>query len=87
MIGEIVAVCLGSILGSSIGMMDAAGRRLSPLDRDGKRSERQPRVNGTADRITHDAPGPGIQNDSNINEAADNGYVGEIGDPELVGAV
>ena len=26
-IGEVVAVCLGSILGSSIGMMDAARRR------------------------------------------------------------
>ena len=62
-------------------------RRLSPLDRDGKGSERQPRVDGTADGIAYDAPGPGIQNDGNIDEAADNGDVGDIGYPELVGAV
>jgi hypothetical protein len=43
-IGEVVAVDLGSILGSSIGMMDATGWRLSSLDRDGKGSERQSRV-------------------------------------------
>src|SRR3979411_3153364 len=86
-IGEVVAVCLGSILGPSIGMMDAARRRLSPLNRGGKGSERQPRVDGTADGIAHDAPGPGIQNDGNIDEATDDGDVGDIGYPKLVGSV
>src|SRR5450755_129153 len=86
-IGEVVAVGLGSILGSSIGMMDATRRRLSPLNRGGKGSERQPRVDGTADGIAHDAPGPGIQNDGNIDEATDDGDVGGIGDPKLVGSV
>ncbi|MET4031027.1 hypothetical protein ABIC08_008797 [Bradyrhizobium sp. RT9b] len=84
-LGKVVAVHLGSILGTSIRMMDAAKRRVSSLNRDGKCSECQQSVDGTADGIAHDAPGPGIQNDGNIDEAADNGDVGDVGDPELVG--
>jgi hypothetical protein len=87
MLGKVVAVDLGCVLGPAIGVVDTARRRLSLLDRDGQGGDRQSRVDGAADGMTHDPPGPGIQNDSDINEATDDGDVGDIGDPKLVGAV
>ena len=86
-LGKVVAVDLGSVLGSAIGMMDAARRRLPLLDRDGQGSERQTRIDGAADGIANNEPGPCIQNDGDINEAAHDGDVGDIGDPKLVGSI
>ena len=45
------------------------------------------RVDGAADSIANNEPGPGVQNDGDIDEAAHDGDVGYIGDPKLVGSV
>ena len=68
-------------------MMDAARRRLPLLDRGGQGSECQTRIDGAADGIANNEPGPGVQNDGDINEAAQDGDVGYIGDPKLVGSI
>ena len=52
-----------------------------------ERRQSQSSVYGSADSIAHHAPRPGIKNDGNIDEAADDGDIGDVCDPELVGPV
>jgi hypothetical protein len=44
-------------------------------------------IHGAADRIAHDLARPGIQDGSQVDEAARDGHVGQVGDPELVRAI
>jgi hypothetical protein len=41
-------------------------------------------VDGAADRIADNAPGPGVEDDSHVGEAAPDRDVGDVDEPELV---
>ncbi|EGY02713.1 hypothetical protein AZA_14798 [Nitrospirillum viridazoti Y2] len=41
-------------------------------------------VDGTADRIAHDAAGPGIQDHGQVDEAGRHGHISDVADPEMV---
>jgi hypothetical protein len=49
----------------------------------GAASNGQPRVGRAADAIAHGTPGPSIRNDCNIDKAARDGNVCDIGDPKI----
>ena len=83
---ELGAVVLGSILRAAIGMMDAALGRLPAGDGRSERREREPRIDAPADGVADHAARPGIENGCQIDEADRDGDVGDVGDPELVGA-
>jgi hypothetical protein len=40
-----------------------------------------------AERPAHDPPRPGVEHDREIDEACGDGDIGDVGRPELVGAV
>ena len=66
--------------------MDASGWRVAALDRRRERRERQPGIDPPAERVADDAPRPYIHDGGQVDEAAEDGDVGQIGDPELVRA-
>jgi hypothetical protein len=67
--------------------MKAAGRRFAVLDCSVQGGERQPDVDGSADGVADDAARPGVENHGDINEARRDSDVGDVGNPELIGAV
>ena len=71
----------------TVGVVDAAGRRVAMLDRRRQRGKGQPRIDPSAERVADDAPRPCIHDRSQIDEAAEHGDVGQVGDPELVQAI
>ena len=54
MVGKELPVDLGGILRAAIGMMDAAWRRLSPIDGSLQRRDRQARIDRAADGVADD---------------------------------
>jgi hypothetical protein len=67
--------------------MKAAGRRFAVLDCGVPSRERQPDIDGSADGVADDAARPGVEHHRDVNEARRDCDVGDVGDPELIGAV
>ena len=80
-------VDLGGVLRVSVRVVDASGWRVTKFDCRRERRERQPRIDPSAERVADDAPRPCIHDRSQIDEAAEDRHVGQIGDPELVRAI
>ena len=87
MVGEDVAVDLGSVLRAAIRVVNAAFRRLPCLQSCVQSRNGKAGIDRTADRIANDAARPGIEDCRQIDEARRNGDVGNIRDPELVRAI
>src|SRR5215469_17237783 len=81
------AVCLRRILRSTVGTMDAAFRGIAVSDGGLQGCDGDARVHRSADRVPDDLPRPGIENGGEVDEAAWNDDVGQVRDPELVGAI
>src|SRR4030088_2474830 len=67
-------------------MMQAARWWFAAFDRGGQGRQRQPGVDRAADGVSDDSPRAGIQDDGNINKAAEDGDVCDAVHPELVWA-
>ena len=87
MVGEDVAVGLGSVLRTAIRVMNAAFGRLPCSDSRLQRRNGNAGINRAANRIANDAARPGVKDCRQIDEARRNGDVGNIRYPELVRAV
>ena len=85
--GKQLAIHLRRILRPAIGMMDAAFGWLAVSDRSLQRGDRDAGVHRAADRIADHLARPGIQDGGQIDEAARDGDVGQVRDPELVRAL
>jgi len=77
--GELGPVVLGGVLAAAIRMMDAAGRWLARGNRRLEGGQRQPGIDAPADAVADDAAGPGIEDGSEVDEAAIDRDVGDIG--------
>ena len=84
---EQCAVGLGGVLRAPVGVVDASGCRVTELDRRRERRKGQPGIDPPAERVADDAPRPCIHDRSQIDEAAEDRDVGQVGDPELVRAI
>ena len=84
---EGLPIGLRGILRAAIRVMKAAGRRFAVLDCGVQSRERQPDIDGSADGVADDAARPGVENHRDVNEARRDCDVGDVGDPELIGAV
>ena len=87
MFAEQGTVGLGGVLRTSIRMVDASGWRVAAFDRRRQRRKSEPCVDPSADRVAHDAARPCIHDRSQVDEAAEDRDIGQIGDPELVRAI
>ena len=87
MVGEDIAVDLGSVLRTAIRVVNAAFRWPPCSDSRLQRCSRKAGIDRAADRIANNAARPGIQDGRQIDEARRNGDVGNIRDPELVRAI
>ena len=67
--------------------MNAAGRWSAVLDCGVQSGERQSDIDGSADGVADDAARPSVENHRDINEAGRDSDVGDVGDPELIGAI
>ena len=67
-------------------MMHAARRRIADLDGDLERRERELGAHLPADGVADDPARPGIQDHGQIDEAGGDAKVGDVGDPQLIGA-
>ncbi len=67
-------------------MVDASWRWFARGDCGLQRSQRQTRIDTPADGVAHHAARPGIEDRRQVDEAAGNRDVGDIGDPQLIGA-
>src|SRR4051794_24288098 len=85
--GQQLAVDLRRVLRTAIGMMNAAGDRRSIPDCRLQCRDRDAGVHRSADGVADHLTRPGIQDCGQVNEAARNGDVGEVRDPELVRAL
>ena len=77
--GKQRAIRLGSILGSAIGMVDAAFRWQAAPDGRLQGGNRNTRIHRSADGVANHLARPGIQDSGEIDEPARNGDVGQIG--------
>ena len=57
------------------------------LDRRRQRRKRQPGIDPSAERVACDAARPRIHDRGQVDEAAEDRDIGQIGDPELVRAI
>ena len=87
MVGEYVAVGLGSVLRAAIGVVDTTLRRLPCSESRLQRRNGNAGIDRTADRVANYAARPGIKDSRQIDEARRNRDVGNIRDPELVRAI
>ena len=87
MFAEQGAVGLGGVLRTSIRMVDASGWRVAAFDRRCQRGKSEPGIDPPADRVACDAARPRIHDRGQIDEAAEDRDIGQIGDPELVRAI
>ena len=87
MVGEDIAVDLGSVLRTAVRVVNAAFRWPPCTDSRLQRCSRKAGIDRAADRIANNAARPGIQDGRQIDEARRNGDVGNIRDPELVRAM
>ena len=68
-------------------MMDATGWRLGAVDARAERGHGEARTHLPAQRVADHAPGPRIEDHREIDEAAQDPDVGDVGDPQLIGAI
>ena len=68
-------------------MMHAAPWWIAGVDGGLERSNSEARINRAADGVTYDPTGPGIEDGSQVHEAKRDCDIGDIGHPELVGAI
>ena len=87
MIAEQGPIGLSGVLRAPVGVVDAADRRVAVLDRRRECRKGEPGIDPSAERVTHDASRPRIHDRGQVDEAAEDGDVGQIGDPELVRAI
>ncbi len=85
--GQQRTIDLRRVLRTAIGMMDAARRGIAVSDRRLPRGDGDAGVHGPADRVADHLARPRIKDGGEIDEAAWNRDIGEIGDPQLIGAV
>ncbi len=67
-------------------MMDAAGRRLTSVNRLPQRCQRQPRVDAPRNRVANHPARPGVEDHCDIDEADRDRHLGQVSDPQLVGS-
>ena len=79
------SVSLGGVL-LTVRVVDASGWRVAALDRRCQRGKSEPRVDPPAERVAYDAARPRIHDRGQVEEAAEDADVGQVGDPELVRA-
>ena len=87
MVGEDIAVDLGSVLRAAIRVVNAAFRWPPYSDSRLQRRNGKTSIDRAADRIANDAARPGIKDYRQIDEARRNADVGDIRDPELIWAI
>src|SRR5882724_7086547 len=87
MVGEDVSVALRSILRPAVGVMHASAWRPSAFDRHLERRDRQAGIDRAADGVADNHPGPGVKDHGDIDEAACDRDVSDVGHPKLVGTV
>ena len=85
-LGKYPAIGLGGVLRTAIGMMDAAARWLSGLDRGSQCRQSESRIDLPTERIANHPARPGVQNHRQVDEAGRDADVRDIADPELIGA-
>src|ERR1700675_2027694 len=68
-------------------MMHATPWRIAGADGGLEGSNNEPRIDRAADGITYDPTGPRIEDYSQIHKAGRDCDIGDVGDPELVGAI
>jgi hypothetical protein len=78
-------ISLSGVLRTAIRMVDAAGRRLTALDGDIERGERQSDVDRAADRVADRPAGPGVEDHRDIGKTVSDSDIGYVRDPELIG--
>jgi hypothetical protein len=78
------AIGFGRILGTAIGMMDAAARWLSGLNRRSQSRQGKPRIDLPTKRIANHPARPGVQNHCQVYETGDDADVRYIADPKLI---
>ena len=86
MLGESPAIRLRSVLRTTIGMMDAAARWLSGLDRGSQCRQSKPRIDLPTERIANHPARPVVYNHGQVDEAGRDANVRDIADPELIWA-
>ena len=77
-------IALRGILRPSVRVMNAAWRRVSPLDCGVQRGQRQADVDRAADGIADRSARPGVEDHRDVGEAFTDGDVRDVRDPELV---
>ena len=78
---------LDSVLTAAVRVVGQSRCRPTPLERRSQSRKGQVGVDRPDERVANHAARPGIQNDRDVDEAADHGDVGQIRDPELVGPI
>ena len=68
-------------------MVNASGWWTSAFEGGAQGPKGEAHVDGAADRIADNAPGPGVEDDSHIGEAAPDRDVGDVDEPELMRSV
>src|SRR5262249_59627106 len=77
----------GGVLRASVGMMHATPCRITSVDGGLERSNDQARIDRSADGITNDPTGPGIEDRGQVHKAGRDRHIGDVGHPELVWAI
>src|SRR5208337_2616352 len=85
-VGKYAAIGFGSVLHAAVGVVNAAARWLSGLDRGSQSRQGKPRIDLPTERIANHSARPGVQNHCQVDEAGRDANVRDIADPELIGA-
>jgi len=87
MLQESFYVIMGGILDAPIRVMNNALGRLSKSHGHGQCGKTQSGINIARNRITDGSSGEQIQNDGQIDKTASDANIGDVGRPNLIGAV
>ncbi len=68
-------------------MMHATSFRITGVDGGLERCNNKTRIDRSADGVTNDPAGPGVEDHSQVHEASRDCDIGDVSHPELVGAV
>jgi len=85
-VGKYAAIGFGSVLHAAVGVVNAAARWLSGLDRGSQSRQGKPCIDLPTERIANHSARPGVQNHCQVDEAGRDANVRDIADPELIGA-
>ena len=87
MLAQDGAIGFGGVLRAAVGMMHATPWRIAGVDGGLERSNDEARIDRAADGVTDDPTGPGIEDRGQVHEASRDCDIGDVGHPELVGAI